>query len=90
MAKSDQNKPATVPDQDATYLHANHKSQSVPQMAKHLKRASATVYNFMDALGLEPKGRVIDKTHPFVRANRKLRAVLIDERQARSAQKSKQ
>lgn len=82
-------KQTTVPAQDAAYLHANHKTMSVPQMAKSLKRASVTVYDYMGLLKLKPKGRVIDKTHPFVRQNRQLRATLIDERQERAKQKAK-
>jgi hypothetical protein len=82
-----QKKQTKVPDQDATYLRANFLTMSVPQMAKKLGRGAQTVYDFMELLDLEPRGRVIDRTHPFVRANRQLRSVLIDERQARTAQK---
>ncbi len=82
-----QKKQTKVPDQDATYLRANFSTMSVPQMAKKLGRGSQTVYDFMELLDLEPRKRVIEKTHPFVRANRALRAVLIDERQQRKNQK---
>lgn len=66
-----------VPEQDATYLHANHQIQSVPEMAKELKRANVTVYKFMEALGLPPMARVITRDHPFRRANRHLEKNLL-------------
>lgn len=84
-------KPApTVPDQDATYLHANHKTQSVPEMAKELKRASATVYQYMETLGLEPKGRDIKRDHPFKRQNRKLETLFLGRRIENGARKKPQ
>jgi hypothetical protein len=70
----------TVPEQDAAYLRAHYKTQTVPEMAKELKRASTTVYGFMEALGLEPKGRQIKKDHPFKRQNRKLETLFLGRR----------
>lgn len=78
----------TVPDQDATYLRANYKTQSVPVMAKHLKRSNGTVYGFMEALGLEPLGREIPRSHPFRRQNRKLETLFLGRRIQNSSKKS--
>lgn len=69
-----------VPADDARYLTENHKSQSVPVMAKALRRASATVYGFMDALGLPPLQREISRNHPFKRQNRKLETLFLGRR----------
>lgn len=65
-----------VPDADAKFLQQHYRSMSVPEMAKKLKRAAVTVYGFMAALGLPPRGRLIDNSHPFVQANHRLRATL--------------
>lgn len=80
-------KQITVPDQDAAYLHANHKTKSVPEMAKHLKRANGTVYGFMAALSLEPMARKIDRQHPFKRQNRKLETLFLGRRIENSQRK---
>lgn len=69
-----------VPEQDATYLHAHHKTQSVPEMAKELKRGNKTIYEFMAALKLEPLARKISKDHPFRIANRNLEKNLLHYR----------
>lgn len=73
-------KPIKVPDQDAAYLREHHTTQSVPEMAKILKRATVTVYKFMEALKLTPKGRVIHYDHPFKKSNRKLEKFLVHQR----------
>ena len=56
-------------------------------MAKELKRASATVYQYMDTLGLVPKGREIRRDHPFKVQNRRLEAVIIENRQLKTGRK---
>lgn len=65
-----------VPKADADFLRKNYRTKSVPVMAKELKRASATVYGFMQELGLEPLARKIHSNHPFKRQNRKLETML--------------
>lgn len=64
-------------EEEKSYLTENHKSKSVPEMAKHLKRAAVTVYGFMDQLGLKPRGRD-NSEHPFRVSNRRLEALLIE------------
>lgn len=66
-----------VPDADRAYLEKHHKTQTVPAMAKHLKRAAATVYKYMTALKLEPKPREIGSDHPFRKSNRRLETTLL-------------
>lgn len=78
----------TVPKQDAAYLRAHYKTQTVPEMAKELKRGAATLYGYMKELGLEPKKRQPDTTnHPFRKQNRKLEAMIITNRQLKSGRK---
>lgn len=69
-----------VPAEDAAYLRQHHRYQSAPEMAKALKRATVTIYAYMDALGLERKPREIDRRHPFKRQNRKLEVVFLARR----------
>lgn len=64
-------------EEEKTYLRENHKNKSVPQMAKHLKRAAVTVYGFMDQLGLQPRGRD-NENHPFRASNRRLETFLTE------------
>jgi len=73
-----------VPKQDAAYLRAHYKTQSVPEMAKELKRGNATVYGFMETLGLPPLRREIRRDHPFKVQNRKLETMLTGHRIANS------
>lgn len=73
-------KKIVVPNQDATYLHANYKTMSVPAMAKILKRANATVYGYMTALKLKPKEYKPATHHPFKRQNRKLETMFLGRR----------
>lgn len=70
-------KSVKVPPADAAYLRLHYKNQSVPEMAKALKRANTTIYGFMHAMGLQPMKRVIHRDHPFKRSNRSLEKMLL-------------
>lgn len=80
-------KTVKVPHADAEYLRSNHRRQSVPDMARQLKRANGTVYAFMEALGLSPKAREIKSQHPFKRQNRKLETLFLGRRIENSQRK---
>ena len=81
------NQKIIVPDADRVYLEKHHKTKTVPTMAKDLKRAAATVYKFMTALKLEPKGREIGQDHPFRKSNRRLETTLLHFRIENSRRK---
>jgi len=70
-------KPSDVPQELAIYLRQTYQAKSVPEMAKQLKRANKTIYDYMEALGLSPKGREFPASHPFKRQNRKLETMFL-------------
>jgi hypothetical protein len=78
-----------VPEKDEKYLRLNHARQSVPEMAKRLKRANATVYKFMEVLGLTTCRRANSSNHPWRKSNKKLEDIFIHqpkENQKRASQ----
>lgn len=77
-----------IQEQDAAYLRANHKEQSAYEMAKALGRGPATVYKWMKELGLKTRPRREENTnHPWRVQNRRLEAMIIENRQLKTGRK---
>lgn len=74
-----------IPEDESIFLVNNHKTQTVAELAKNLKRGTVKVNQWLAFLGLEAKKRDPQpRNHPFRMQNRRLEAMIIENRQEKS------
>jgi hypothetical protein len=76
--------PILTPEEEK-FIRDNYAKMSVPKMAKELKRASASLYPWLEKEGLTPFRQ--DKkphNHPFRKRNRQLEAFITYAKESRT------
>lgn len=68
--------------EEINFVEINHKSQTVPVMAKKLKKGASTIYALMKEKGWTPyrMPKTPAQCHPFRHQNRKMEKMLLRNR----------